>query len=410
MKIRLDSFFKLTIFLIAFMALCSCKKKSTEIKKDESNSLQSIIDTSNGWEVIGSRAIANIPGASPGISHFELYHLETHSNVADVFLVDFNPITKNSQSHRWQIDVPSKKEVYWKDLDWNVHPGNLLFRSISLKEGDFDYIRGDGYYKGGAMQEEFRTNNTRSNTNKYSVAYGYLGSNPMLGSSQLAKIVGVKKYFSTYPIDLEYYATQRIAHFEHEGKLVIITLDKATDNPLRIYQSTDSVITDINDTTIYPEYALKVKKSVNSFFEPGTMKYLSVQETYIHKNENEYHFCLFFRTSPTNGNLFDIRNFKLNMADLTLTKVDYQYSGFSENEGYLHDMYDRPGHFLKAQDVMLKTQVTYFNGKDQKQITMPAFKSGVAQIHPSLGIVYRKGKLYALTTFNNIVYLLAKDI
>ena len=232
----------------------------------------------------------------------------------------------------------------------------------------------------------------------------------MLGNG-LTKFVGDKKYLGS-TLSETYWATSIIARLGYKGKLFILTLDNDANNPLKVYLSTDSSVVDTSVSAgYYPQLAMKLVNTIDGFFG-NPIVYVGVSKKYIYyKDENTYHITLFTRTESTNENVI-ISNFEFNALDYTITNLDYQYPDFNTFNGKVFEMKDRPGNFIKSQIIdFVQLKLIHFDSKGNNEITLPLLKTGQASaIDASRGIIYNKGKLYALTTFDNKLYLLSKSI
>lgn len=411
---------KLTLFSLLIISVIACKKKDNANSANVGPTIQTPIDSSNGWELLDSKYADDV-NFSPSQSYPKIEYIKTHGNIADIFLSCFNAISTTTSGNRWQIDLNSKSTVkLWKDLyvifDQQKASYNLGFRSLSTAENDFEFVRSDGYYKGNSsiVTEAFYQNNDeRSFTNKFPVGYTNLLDKVILQNTNFAKVKGSQYPFIVSLLSEAYWATQKLATLEYNGKVYVITIDNDANNPIKIYQSLDTLFTGYSNVILEPSYPFELKKTYKNILSANTLTYKGIKP-YLFKDGNLYKLCLEVSTSST-SNEKDIYNLTFNPNDLSIVQNVFAYPNLNvdPNNTSFTLLDDRLGHFLKlvySASGTKPTSVYYLDGVSENLVKMPKLKPTANSFDYGKTLYYNSGRLFLVVSYNNYVHILSKKI
>ncbi len=395
------------IMVLAF----SCKKedKPAPIDDDIVKNVESPLDTlDNGWELLSSKKFSAMI-ANSSQYFFRIRHIETHDNVADVFFEKHNAIIGTFNYSRWQVNLNSKTDVNFTNFDnfrWGA--GILNFRSNSLSDNDFEYIKYDGYYKGTSSLVPlipFQSYNSGTFINKYPVTSAFFGDDAtVLSNGYIARVIG-EQY--DYYITKNFYYEDQLFTIPYKGKLIHCTFDNnINDNVIKISKSVDTLFSQSSPSfrqdSLHPFEVLKTYKHL---LQPNTFVHQGVV-TNIFKIGQYFHIYLSFRMDVTSGKR-DIYHLKLDPENLSLTKEPSDYSAFYNTFGDQIYLNDRPGQILRHHVDLFNPTMTLFTGTAQQDIAMPKLKSLATRTDYYF---YSKGRIYNVINYKDHLHLISKKI
>lgn len=392
--------------LFAPILLVSCKKEPTPPVVDNEPQVPNPISVSNGWEIIGSKSIAEM-GNSPSQTTYSLKHVQKHGGVLDLYFNSFNLITTNTMTHRLQLSMTSKKEVYYKfiNLVFNPQSENLAFKSRSLAPEDYEYIRPDGYYSGFTKIDGFTNGNSNTNVASYPVSRGDLGENPYM-SNGIVKYLDAEKMIR--PQLNSFWYTGLTASFRIGDFYYATTIDNDGNNAARVYKSTTTPTLVGNGSTILDEYGVELKAEMENVLFPSPVVYQGIQKSYVFKNGNNRIISILLKMS----NQDVMTGFEFNPQTNEISAINYQYPDLNDYDGFMIPMLDKPGNYLRSCYTNNPSEsriLFHYDGQQKTKILLPQF-TGTTVTEYSGEFFYSEGRIYSLITYQGNVYLMTKEI